>query len=55
MSDLITTETGGLMSLLHNQNGELAVPKPFEKDISYLILILPEHRISMALKNWKRI
>lgn len=33
MSDLITTETGGLMSLLHNQNGELAVPKPFEKDI----------------------
>lgn len=33
MSDLITTETGSLMSLLHNQNGELAVPKPFEKDI----------------------
>lgn len=33
MSDLITTETGGLMGLLHNQNGELAVPKPFEKDI----------------------
>lgn len=33
MSDLITTETGGLMSLLHNQNGELAIPKPFEKDI----------------------
>lgn len=33
MSDLITTETGGLMSLLHSQNGELAVPKPFERDI----------------------
>ena len=33
MSDLITAETGGLMSLLHNQNGELAIPKPFEKDI----------------------
>ncbi len=33
MGDLIKTESGGLVSLLHGSNGELVIPKPFEKDI----------------------
>lgn len=33
MGDLIKTEGNGLVSLLHGSNGELVVPKPFEKDI----------------------
>lgn len=33
MGDLIKTEGNGLFSLFHSNNGELAVPKPFEKDI----------------------
>lgn len=33
MGDLIKTEGNGLVSLLHGSNGELVVPKPFEKNI----------------------
>lgn len=33
MGNLIKSETGGLMGLLHSNNGELTIPKPFEKDI----------------------
>ncbi len=33
MSDLVKSENGGLVSLLHGKGGELVIPKPFEKDI----------------------
>lgn len=33
MGDLIKNEGNGLVSLLHGSNGDLVVPKPFEKDI----------------------
>lgn len=33
MGNLIKSETGGLMGLLHGNNGELTIPKPFERDI----------------------
>lgn len=33
MGNLIKSETGGLMGLLHSNNGELTIPKPFERDI----------------------
>lgn len=33
MGELIKTEGGGLMGLLHGKNGELVIPKPFERDI----------------------
>lgn len=33
MSDLINTNGGGLVGLLHGAGGELAMPKPFERDI----------------------
>lgn len=33
MDDLVKSGVGGLMGLLHSSNGELAIPKPFEKDI----------------------
>lgn len=33
MDDLIKPEGSGLISLLHGTNGELVIPKPFEKDI----------------------
>lgn len=33
MGDLITTGGSGLARLLHGKNGEISVPKPFEKDI----------------------
>ncbi len=33
MGNLIKTDSGGLVSLLHGSNGELVIPKPFEKDI----------------------
>ncbi|MEG1719685.1 MAG: HIRAN domain-containing protein [Clostridia bacterium] len=33
MSDLTNTNTGGLVGFLHGKNGELAIPKPFEKEI----------------------
>lgn len=33
MSDLIKSETGSLVGLFHGKNGELVLPKPFEKDI----------------------
>jgi len=32
MDELITTEGGGLVSLIHGK-GKLAIPKPFERDI----------------------
>lgn len=33
MGDLVKSGAGGLMGLLHSNNGELTIPKPFEKDI----------------------
>lgn len=33
MSDLTKLEKNGVVSLLHGKNGELMIPKPFEKDI----------------------
>ena len=33
MDNLIKSDTGGLMGLLHGNNGELTIPKPFERDI----------------------
>lgn len=33
MGDLVKTESGGLVSLLHGKGGELVIPKPFERDI----------------------
>ncbi|MGN0328530.1 MAG: HIRAN domain-containing protein [Lachnospira sp.] len=33
MGDLIKSEGSGLVSLFHGGNGELVIPKPFEKDI----------------------
>ena len=33
MSDIIKTDGGGLVSLLHGKGGGLTIPKPFEKDI----------------------
>ena len=33
MGELTTSGQGGLIGLLHGQGGEIAVPKPFERDI----------------------
>lgn len=33
MEDLVKSDGGGLIGLLHANNRELVVPKPFEKDI----------------------
>lgn len=33
MGGLVKSGAGGLVGLLHGNNGELTVPKPFEKDI----------------------
>jgi hypothetical protein len=33
MGELIKSRGGGLVSLLHGKGGNLAVPKPFERDI----------------------
>lgn len=33
MSDLVKSNVGGLIRLLHDKNSELTIPKPFEKDI----------------------
>lgn len=33
MSDIVKSNEGGLVSLLHGKNGGLTIPKPFEKDI----------------------
>lgn len=33
MSDLVKADGGGLISLLHGKNGNLDIPKPFERDI----------------------
>ncbi|NLK70835.1 MAG: restriction endonuclease [Clostridiales bacterium] len=33
MGNLVKSAAGGLMGLLHSKNGELTIPKPFEKDI----------------------
>lgn len=33
MGDLIKSDGGGLVSLLHGKGGNLAIPKPFERDI----------------------
>jgi hypothetical protein len=33
MTDLIKNKSGGFVSLLHQKNGEIDFPKPFERDI----------------------
>ncbi len=33
MGELINTNSGGLVGLLHQQGGNLTIPKPFERDI----------------------
>ena len=33
MGDLIKGESGGLVGLFHGKGGEVAIPKPFERDI----------------------
>ena len=33
MNDLINTESGSLLGLLHGKGGDLVIPKPFERDI----------------------
>ena len=33
MSELVKSEDSGLISLLHGKGGNLAIPKPFERDI----------------------
>lgn len=33
MGDLVETGGSGLVGLLHGKNGEISIPKPFEKDI----------------------
>jgi hypothetical protein len=33
MGELIKSESGGLVSLLHGKGGDLTIPKPFERDI----------------------
>lgn len=33
MGELIKPEGSGLVSLIHGKNGELVIPKPFERDI----------------------
>jgi hypothetical protein len=33
MSDLVKSQGGGIVSLLHGKDGNLSVPKPFERDI----------------------
>ena len=33
MGDLVKTGGSGLAGLLHGKNGEISIPKPFEKDI----------------------
>lgn len=33
MSDLVKTNSGSLVSLLHGKGGDLVVPTPFERDI----------------------
>ena len=33
MSDIIKSESGGLVSLLHGKDGSITIPKPFEHDI----------------------
>jgi len=33
MSDIIKSNQGGLVGLMHTQGGGLTIPKPFEKDI----------------------
>ena len=33
MGDLIKTDSGRLVSLLHGAGGNLSVPQPFERDI----------------------
>ena len=33
MGNLIKSESGGLVSLLHSTNGEIVIPKPYEQEI----------------------
>lgn len=33
MSDLMNIESGGLLGLLHNNDGDIKIPEPYERDI----------------------
>jgi hypothetical protein len=33
MGELVKSESGGLVSVIHGKGGDLAIPKPFERDI----------------------
>ena len=51
MGDLVKTSGGGLVGLLHGKNGEILIPKPFEKDIFLFDTYVAERPILKALKN----
>lgn len=52
MSNIVKTDGGSLASLLHGKGGGLTIPKPYERDIFCLILLLPGQRTLKVLKNW---
>ena len=33
MSDIVKSDQGGLVSLMHGKGGGLTIPKPYERDI----------------------
>lgn len=33
MADLVKSDSGGLVGLIHGKGGDLSIPKPFEQDI----------------------
>ncbi len=33
MGELINTDKGGIIGLIHNQGGTISIPQPFERDI----------------------
>ena len=50
MSDLVKSGGSGLVGLLHGKNGEISIPKPFEKDI-FLFDTYVEQPILKVSKN----
>ena len=51
MGDLVKTGGSGLVGLLHGKNGEISIPKPFEKDIFLFDTYVAGTTILKALKN----
>lgn len=58
MDELNKTGKSRLVSLLHGKNGEISIPKPFERDIFLFDTyvqgprILGNGRIRTAFANW---